>query len=135
MPTNKQDKRDGPTTEEQKPHPGTPNPNSLLPLLTRLSTSLSLSLISPLISRHSLSLYFPPLQHVSHLTSSFSSWINTLFSFFFFFSSPRLKSIREAVEKGVKDEISAFFFLSVVSHHRKLGGDRKVLPSVFMSNL
>lgn len=82
MPTNKQDKRDGPTTEEQEPHPGTPNPCTLLPLLPLffsislyLSRSLSMTLshISPLILQHSVSLYFLlfyPLQHVSHLNPS-----------------------------------------------------------------
>lgn len=110
MPTNKQDKRDGPTTEEQKPHPGTPNPCTLLPLLPLffsislyLSRSLSLTLshISPLILQHSVSLYFLlfyPLQHVSHLNpvpplsllDKYSS-----FFFFFFFCQSKAKRKKE----------------------------------------
>lgn len=50
--TNKQDKRDGPATEEHKPYPGTPNPCTLhlfflyISLFTLLSSSLSFRLRS-----------------------------------------------------------------------------------------
>lgn len=68
MLTNKQDKRDGPTTEEQKPYPGTPNPCALLPLLRLFffyaslpPTSLSLSLSRTSHLSHHVSALLLPL--------------------------------------------------------------------------
>lgn len=49
MPTNKQDKRDGPTTEEQKPYLGTPRPCTSSPP-TSLSLSISFPYLSSLLS-------------------------------------------------------------------------------------
>lgn len=66
MPTNKQDKRDGPTTEEQKPYPGTPNPCALLPLLRLFFLYDSLPLFLSLSPS-------PSLLRTSHLSSHFSA--------------------------------------------------------------
>lgn len=84
MPTNKQDKRDGPTTEEQKPYPGTPSPCTLRLFFRYISVSSSLSRSSHLPTHFSvlpLALFFgpSPLQLVSHLTSSSLFWISAHF--------------------------------------------------------
>lgn len=71
MLTNKQDKRDGPATEEHKPHPGTPNPGML-----HLSTSLS-SHSSHLPTHFAFARFnFWP---VPHLASRSLWWINAHF--------------------------------------------------------
>lgn len=64
MLTNKQDKRDGPATEEHQPHPGTPNPCTL-PLFF-LYISLFTLLSSPLLISPSLPLIFGPFPSSSH---------------------------------------------------------------------
>lgn len=74
MPTNKQDKRDGPTTEERKPIQGHPTParSSLLFLAASLPPSLFLSSLLSLLALFPSAACFL----ISLLLSLSPLWIN-----------------------------------------------------------